>query len=144
MKSENMDRISWDTNAHSLIAETAIKILGSGDPLEFETMDDAYEALNHDFGQVQSKVIGALKEYLPKEKDMDTEEIRGIFEVILVDANECEIIKTKTAIARDPQEAILQLVPSDEQVAFLRKGIYKTVVFAYGEFRVYAKPVKIE
>ena len=137
---------SMDSNENlNIISDTAFDVLIEGEPLEFRRMNDAADAAKQKYEHIKGKVAKALKEYMgemPKEKDM--EETRGVFEVVMVNADECDVIKQKTVVAKDEQEAILQLAPSDDQVKRLRKGIYKTIVFNYGTFRVYAKPIKIE
>jgi len=85
------------------------------------------------------KIIEELKKYFDKQNQENKEEIKSmnVYEIIIVDKRECEIILTKKIIAKDTETAMLDLdldsevkkkVKKDEiQFIFVKKGSFEPI-----------------
>ena len=93
---------------------------------------------------IKEEIEKLLKEHLKEEKPKKEENLMKIYEVIVIDAKECEILKKQDVVAKDTETAMLELDLTPEIRKKVKKGEVKFIFNEKGEFTKYERKIKVK
>lgn len=81
---------------------------------------------------------------LNKEKEKEEDNLMRVYEVIVVDAKECEVLKQQTVIAKDTETAMLEMDLTPEIRKQVKKGEVKFIFNELGSFEKVERQIRVK
>lgn len=89
-------------------------------------------------------IIKTLLEENQRVKNKEEDKLMKVYEVIVVDAKECEVIKQQNVIAKDTETAMLEIDLAPETRKKVKKGEVKFIFNELGSFEKVERQVRVK